>query len=397
MGYTLADRSNLILEKKGNLLMQDSQPGEKPTTELLRDAVADVFSVQDVTVNRIPKKDEYSVRLRGQLLVEAERAYRSIGPRCRELGYTAFLKREDDMDVIMAMPGVIEVKPSKVWINVVLFIATVLSTLLIGAMWAGEDPLTNPLAGAPFAASLMGILLTHELGHYLAARYYGVAATLPYFIPMPIPINPLGTFGAFISMKEPVTNRRALLAIGAAGPLAGFVLAIPILILGLSLSTVEPLPTTLPPGQQIVMEGNSILYLGLKYLMFGRILPANGIDVTLHPVAFAGWAGLLVTALNLLPAGQLDGGHIVYALLGERARQLTWVIILALAGLGLFWNGWLLWAALVFFLGRRHAVLLDDVTALDGPRKIIAIAVVILFLLIFTPMPLTILDIPPAG
>ncbi len=377
--------------------MQDSQPDEASIADRLRHAVAEVFAVQDVTVNRVPKKDEYSVRLRGQLLVEAERAYQSIGPRCRELGYTAFLKREDNVDVVMAMPGVVEVKPSKVWVNIALFIATVFSTLLIGAMWAGEDPLTNPLAGAPFSASLMGILLAHELGHYLVARYYGVAATLPYFIPMPLPINPLGTFGAFISMKEPVTNRRALLGIGAAGPLAGFVVTIPILILGLSLSAVEPIPTELPPGQQIVMEGNSILYLGLKYLMFGRVLPSNGIDVTLHPVAFAGWAGLLVTALNLLPAGQLDGGHIVYALLGERTRQLTWVVILALVGLGLFWNGWLLWAALVFFLGRRHAVLLDDITPLDGPRKIIAIAVVVLFFLIFTPAPLTILDIPPAG
>jgi membrane-associated protease RseP (regulator of RpoE activity) len=178
-----------------------------------------------------------------------------------------------------------------------------------------------------------------------------------------------------------------MLDIGAAGPLIGLIVALPVLVIGLSLSQVEPLPM----DQAYSMEGNSLLYLLLKYVMFGQWLPGDGVDVFIHPVAFAGWAGLLVTSLNLMPAGQLDGGHVLYSIFGERAQQLTWPIIIVLAAMGLLvWPGWFLWAGLVFLFGRGHPGPLDRVTQLDARRKLIAGLVLAAFVLTFTPVPLTI-------
>ncbi|MBI3943213.1 MAG: site-2 protease family protein, partial [Chloroflexi bacterium] len=206
--------------------------------------------------------------------------------------------------------------------------------------------------------------------------------SLPYFIPLPI-LGFFGTMGAFISMKAPPPDRKALFAIAAAGPLGGLIVAIPVLIAGLLLSHVQPLPV----GPYLA-EGNSLLYLLLKLVLFGQVLPNGHMDVSLHPMAFAGWAGLLVTALNLIPAGQLDGGHVVHALLGERSKYLTYLIIAILLALGLVWPGWWLWAVLVFFLGRRQAIVLNELTRLDLPRQILAVVLVVIFILIFTPIPL---------
>ncbi len=194
--------------------------------------------------------------------------------------------------------------------------------------------------GWPFAVSMLGILAAHEFGHYFMGRHYNIHVTLPYFIPFPG--SPFGTLGAFINMKEIPRNRRQLLDIGLAGPLAGLIVAIPVLFIGLKLSELNILSSIVPEGQSLQMEGNSILYLSMKYLAFGKLLPQpvsfsdvnpilywikyfftglpfpqGGVDVMLHSVAWAGWAGLLVTALNLIPAGQLDGGHVAYVLLGK--------------------------------------------------------------------------------
>ena len=221
--------------------------------------------------------------------------------------------------------------------------------------------------------------------------------SLPYFVPLPIPEflgNVLGTLGAVIRMKAPVTNRRSMLDIGAAGPIIGLIVAIPVLLIGLSLSHVEPLPV----DQAYSMEGNSLLYLLAKYAIFRRWLPAEGVDVFISPVAFAGWAGLLVTSLNLIPAGQLDGGHVLYSLLGDRARLFTWPIIIALVALGLLaWPGWFLWAGLVFLFGQGHPGPLDSVTQLDLRRKVVAVAVLAIFVLTFTPIPLTLVFPGDAG
>jgi membrane-associated protease RseP (regulator of RpoE activity) len=386
-------------------------------------AVAGLFSVHDVTLG-IPEQPE-TIRLRGDLQIPSDRAYPQIAGRFRDLGYTAILRNdpEHDLHVLLATPGVMSQESgSRLWLNGLLFLLTIASTLFVGATWSDLVPpdadlvwiLTHLWVGWPFALSLMTILTGHELGHYFAGRYYGVPVSLPFFIPMPVP--PLGTMGAFIVMKGRTVNRRQMLTVGAAGPLVGFVLAVPILILGLTLSTVEPM-TAPAPGTMVFLEGNSLLYVLLKLAVFGQVLPGSGSPVTLlsalsetgaallgtfpidrgydvfiHPVALAGWAGLLVTALNLLPVGQLDGGHVLYSLVGQRAKVLTWPIIGVLVVLGVFlWQGWLFWAMLIFFFGQSHPDPLDDVTRLDTSRKIVAIAVLLIFILTFSLLPMRVL------
>jgi len=394
------------------------------TAHQLEAAIANLFAVSDVTLGT-PGQPE-AIRLRGRLLAPADQAYPQIAARLREQGYTAILRREPEqgLDVLLAMPGVLpQEAPSRLWVNALLYVLTILATLFVGTSWSDQIPANADLAwvlthlwmGWPFALSLMTILTGHELGHYFAGRHYKIPVSLPYFIPMPVP--PLGTMGAFIVMKGHGANRRQMLTVGAAGPLTGFVLAVPILILGLILSEVKPMAAP-APGMMVFLEGNSILYLLLKLAVFGQVLPGSGApatlaaalgeagaalmgsfpieqgyDVFIHPVALAGWAGLLVTGFNLLPVGQLDGGHIFYSLVGQRASKLTWPIIGLLLILGLFfWQGWLLMAGLVFLFGRGHPDPLDDVTRLDTPRKIVAALMLLIFLLTFTPLPIRVVS-----
>ncbi|MCK6582347.1 MAG: site-2 protease family protein, partial [Anaerolineales bacterium] len=265
----------------------------------------------------------------------------------------------------------------------------------------------NIFTGWPFALSLLGILLAHELGHYFMSRYHKTPATLPYFIPLPF--SPLGTMGAAILMRGIPKNKRILFDIGVAGPIAGLVIAIPVLLYGLSLSSLGPIE----PNPNGFLEGNSILYFLAKFIVFGQLLPApaapqgliywlqyfftgrpvpfGGLDVFIHPVAFAGWAGILVTALNLIPAGTLDGGHIIYSLFGEKAKKAFPFIVGLLIVLGVFWSGWWLWAALLFWLGRVNAQPMDQITELDPKRKAVAYAMIAVFILVFTPVPFMLL------
>ena len=229
---------------------------------------------------RIPDQLE-TIRLRGHLRIPSDQAYAKIAARLRKLQYTAVLRHDEDhdLDVLLAMPGVMpEESGSRVWVNVLLYVLTILSTLFVGVTWSDQVPpdadliwlLTHLWLGWPFALSLMGILLAHEMGHYIAARRLGVPVSLPYFIPMPI--SPLGTMGALIRMKAPPRNRRHLLAVGIAGPLAGLAVALPLLIVGLLLSPVES-PSALidpsAPEQMYMLEGNSLFYAGLKFVLHG--------------------------------------------------------------------------------------------------------------------------------
>jgi membrane-associated protease RseP (regulator of RpoE activity) len=401
-------------------MVDDVKSPAQRTASQLESAVGDLFSVHDVTLG-IPGQPE-AIRLRGHLRIASDKAYPQISNRFRELGFTAVLRNDPDHDlhVLLALPGVMPQETrSRLWLNALLYGLTILATLFVGTTWSDQVPpdadlvwlLTHLWLGWPFALSLMTILTGHELGHYFSGKYYKVPVSLPYFIPMPVP--PLGTMGAFIVMKGRSINRRQMLTVGAAGPLVGFVLAVPILILGLALSTVEPM-TAPEPGMMIFLEGNSLLYLLLKLAVFGQVLPGSGAppdlvaalgeagaalvgrfpidrgyDVFVHPVALAGWAGLLVTALNLLPVGQLDGGHVLYSLVGQRAKVLTWPIIGLLLVLGMvLWQGWLLWAALIFFFGQSHPDPLDDVTRLDTSRKLVAVAVLLVFILTFSLLPM---------
>lgn len=378
--------------------MVEETPSIHETAQRIETAVADLFTVHDVTLG-IPGQPQ-TIRLRGNLQLSSDRAHPQIAARLRPMGYTALLRRdtESGQELLLVVPGVLpqEERP-RYWLHGLLFGATVLTTLYVGAGMVESRPpddLWWPVfhfwQGWPFALGLLSILLAHELGHYFVSRHHGVPRSLPYFIPLPIPDflgNVLGTLGAVIVMKAPITNRRVMLDIGAAGPIVGLVVAIPVLLIGLSLSHVE----VIPAGQAYMLEGNSLLYLLVKYLVFGRWLPGGGLDVFIHPVAFAGWAGLLVTSFNLLPAGQFDGGHIFYSLLGDRAQRFTWPIIVALVALGLaVWPGWFVWAMLVFLLGQRHPGPLDSVTRLDTRRKVLAVVMLAVFVLTFTPLPLTI-------
>jgi membrane-associated protease RseP (regulator of RpoE activity) len=334
--------------------------------------------------------DGRGIRLEGQLLTDSASAYDYIADRFQPLGYTPILREQQDRFAVTALPTKSEAKPTRDRVALLFFGLTVLSMLFAGALSQAPDlqwVIRHPLSGAPFAVALLAILLAHELGHYFMSRHYSVSASLPYFIPMPL--SPFGTMGAVIRTRTPMRDRRQLLAIGAAGPVAGLLVAIPALLLGLRWSTVQLIPT----GEGIFLEGNSLLYAGFKLLVFGRILPSNGYDVFLHPVAFAAWAGLLVTALNLIPAGQLDGGHIAYALLGRRARWLNRLAAVAALGLSLLWSGWLLWAAVILFFGQRNAEPLNDVTSLTSWQTVFAVAMLVLFALLFTPMPMTILTL----
>jgi hypothetical protein len=395
--------------------------GTTDKADILRSIVGQVMRIDDATLG---EPNKFFVRFRGQLVVDSVEAYARVAEKFRPLGYTPLFRKDGPADSVLAVSGVIAPRPSRVWISWLLMGLTFLSVLVTGAInfYQGNPPTTLsgwlkfiPLipTGWPYMASLMGILLAHEFGHYLAARYHKVAVTLPNFIPLPL-ISPFGTMGAFIQLKSPPTNRRVLLDIGVAGPLAGFVVAVPLLIFGLMTSPVQPLPTVVPPGWIISLEGNSILYILAKLAVFGRLLPTpvsfgglppllymaryyllgiplpmGGLDVSLNQVASAAWTGLLITGLNLIPAGQLDGGHAFYVLFGEkRARQILPLILIVLAALGFFWTGWFLWAALIFFFGRVYAEPLDQITQLDTRRKLLAAVALVLFILVITPIPL---------
>ena len=399
---------------------------QTPDLESLNALVARVMHVDDVTLGT--EKLGYLVRYRGQLSSEdTVAAYDRLAADLRPLNITPLFRKEKEQHVILLTYGIVRPQPSKTWVNILLFALTVISVFLAGLLFTLNTTYEGPanpgfqmllpyvgvsLGGAlAFTVSLLAILLAHEFGHYLAGRHHGVHVTLPYFIPFPL--SAFGTMGAFIRLKEHPKNKRILLDIGLAGPLAGLVVAIPVLIIGLMLSEVSHIPAQLPPGIMLTIEGNSILYLLSKYLVFGQLLPApgsyaglsaiqywvmyfftgrpfplGGVDVMLSPVAWAGWAGLLVTAVNLIPAGQLDGGHLTFGLLGKRVDMLLPFILVVLVLLGLAWPGWWLWAFLIFLLGRLHAEPLDQITPLDPWRRVMAVIGILVFILVFTPVPL---------
>ncbi|MCC6146589.1 MAG: site-2 protease family protein [Anaerolineaceae bacterium] len=393
---------------------------EPYTQETIDGYVRKIFHVDDVTLGTT--KEKYLIRYRGKIYNEdTAAAYDQLDAALKPYNLAPLFRLENGRHVILIVPRLAQPKASNPRINLLLFILTLLSVLASGALYGLQEPLpANWLeavwvvvkSGLPFAVTMIVVLGTHEFGHYLAGRYHGVHVTLPYFIPMPL--SPFGTMGAFINMKEPPKNRRHLLDIGLAGPLAGVIVAIPALIIGLHQSALNPLPAG-PQAGGFSLEGNSILYLGLKYLVYGKLLPTppdfgglppavfwlryfftgqpvpyGGLDVMIGPVAFAAWAGLLVTGLNLLPAGQLDGGHLLYVLFGRTtARKIFPFVLVGLGVLGFFWSGWWLWALLLFFFfGRNFAEPLDQITSLDTRRKIMGAVGLVVFFLTFTPVPL---------
>ncbi|MBL7075814.1 site-2 protease family protein [candidate division KSB1 bacterium] len=267
----------------------------------------------------------------------------------------------------------------KYTIHIVLFLITVLTTLMAGAIYEGVNPITHIYRGIPFSFTLLLILGIHEMGHYLTARRFGMLVTLPYFIPAP---TILGTIGAIIRMKSPMWNRKVLVYVGAAGPIVGFLIALPVTIYGFVTSPIREMV----PGQGGILLGDSIL---LKIISAGVIgeLP-EGHDVFLNSVAWAGWIGLFVTSFNLFPFGQLDGGHIVYALFGERVHWLlSRYVFIGLLLLGILWIGWWFIAIFLFFLGFRHPRPVDDLTPLEYRERLIGWFALAMFILCFIPVP----------
>lgn len=268
------------------------------------------------------------------------------------------------------------------WIHIILFLFTIITTLGAGAIWEGIDIFKEPeriIEGWPFSLALLSILLSHEFSHYIASRLHRTKATLPYFIPAPTAI---GTFGAIIRMKSPITTRKALMDIGAAGPIAGFLMSIVATIVGLNLSDITKVEDIKGIG-----FGTSLIFLILTRLTLGDI--QDGYAVLLHPVAIAGWIGFLVTSLNLLPIGQLDGGHITYALFGRGHRYISLVFMSILFILGIVaWYGWFLWAGLLFIIGIKHPPVLLWEENLSLRRKITGIVSMLIFILCFIPSPL---------
>ncbi len=270
-----------------------------------------------------------------------------------------------------------------------LFIVTVLTTLVAGSLQAGADLIENPLEiwrGIPFSFTLLLILGCHELGHWLASRRHGVDVSLPYFIPGPTLV---GTFGAFIAMKSRISDRNALIDIGTAGPLAGLAVTIPVLFVGLALSPIVPAVQTQGVGLHL---GECAIFSAVNWAVNGTIGPDQ--DVILHPVAFAGWIGLLVTSLNLIPVGQLDGGHIIYAIFGQRQREVAWMVVGMLLVLGILgWEGWLIWGGILLILGVRHPPVVYEWGELDNRRLAVGYLAMLCFALTFTPIPFTSINI----
>ncbi|MBI3592371.1 MAG: site-2 protease family protein [Nitrospirae bacterium] len=274
------------------------------------------------------------------------------------------------------------------YLHIVLFIATFFSTLVAGALQQGINIFKEPvrvIEGLPFAGTLMTILLFHELSHYIASKKNHTKATLPYFIPAP---SIIGTFGAFIKMKSPIITRKALIDIGASGPIAGFIVSVIASIIGLSMSKV----ISLPQAEGTLALGDSILFSFLSRVVLG--ITPDHYDILLHPVAFAGWIGLFVTSLNLIPIGQLDGGHIAYAILGEKHRYISIILVIILAVLGISaflgasgWEGWLVWAVLMIILGIKHPPVLYWEPHLDPKRRFIGLLALIIFIVTFIPSP----------
>jgi membrane-associated protease RseP (regulator of RpoE activity) len=282
------------------------------------------------------------------------------------------------------------------WVHGLLFVLTLLSTTVVGSslqadfdrnlpfdvehyLYAFVNVWSHPAIiwqGLPFSLTLLTILLAHESGHYLACLYYGVDASLPYFIPAP---TLMGTFGAFIRIRSAIYSKRVLFDVGVAGPLAGFVFLLPALAVGVAFSKV--IPGIAHQGD--VQFGTPGLLWILQKVIFPGV-PAS--DIYLHPVARAAWIGILATALNLLPIGQLDGGHILYSLVGDRHKLLSKIFIVALIPLGFRWWPWWLWAVALFFLARRHPVIVDPYGIGTG-RKWLALVSLIIFLLCFTAAP----------
>ncbi len=289
----------------------------------------------------------------------------------------------------------------RVSLHILLFVFTVVTTTMVGTLHyfsfisgfggdgvpVGLDVFREPsfyLKGLWYSATILAILGCHEMGHYLACRRYGVDATLPFFLPAPLPLT--GTLGAFIRIRSRIPSKQALFDIAAAGPFAGFVVAVPALFLGLEMSAIERVPEDFS-GVEL---GEPLLFRAAAWLVWGSL--PDGMSINMHPMAFAAWFGLLATALNLFPIGQLDGGHISHAVFGRRSTYVTLTMVVCAIGLTFISTSWLVWTVLMVVMllamGPAHPPTLDEYTPLDSTRIALAIVALLMLIVCFTPVPI---------
>jgi membrane-associated protease RseP (regulator of RpoE activity) len=337
--------------------------------------VSDVFECEAVYSNKV------TTVIRGHPKVPLETLHEIANARLNPDGFRAQCEGAEGRYILSITSGAVAQRFP--WTNVILFVATLISVLFTAALNTSGEALFGDWSllwsGVPFTFWLMAILLLHELGHYTFSRLRGVDVSLPYFIPAPL-FFILGTLGAVIKSRSPIKNRRHLLDVAAAGPIAGFVVAVPALIIGLAKSEVVE-----SGGLIGWFLGDSLLFSLLSNMMIGPLPEGHGI--ILHPIAFAGWVGLLVTMLNLLPVGSLDGGHIAYALIGKRQRFVGYVTVAFLFVMSIWWQGWLIWAGITLFMGPEHPPTLFDEVPVGPGRRLIGYICFVIFLLCFIPVP----------
>jgi len=324
--------------------------------------------------------EQFRITAIGELLMPVEEAVTITRKRCASMELMPVFRNKGGKVLIQFVPKPKKPRRSNYRINVILFLLTIVTTMFAGAIQLANTTemydaiiyaILNIHKGIPFSFTIILILGSHELGHYFASKRLGIEATLPHII---------GTFGAVIKVKSPITDRKSLLEIGATGPLVGLFFAIPAVIIGLNLSKVIPIQ------QAGLSLGNSILFHSISKIIIGEVPAGN--DILLHPVAFAGWIGLFVTALNLLPVGQLDGGHIMYGLIGKYQQWTGWVVFFLMFVFGFFWPGWFLWAILIMVLIKiKHPPPLDDISPISWKHKIVGILTMVFFILTFIPVP----------
>jgi membrane-associated protease RseP (regulator of RpoE activity) len=348
-----------------------------------------LVGLADVTAVFTSRKE---ILLKGVPITRLSGMNEIIESRLGNFGYKAeVISTEPSLVVRMKPPGM-QAESKFPWSNLGLFVLTVISTVLAGAMQEGVGLLSKPgvliqnpmmvlIAGVPFSVSLLAILVFHEFGHYVVARRHKVNVSLPYFIPAPTII---GTFGAVVKSRSAFMDRRQLLDVAAAGPLSGLVVAAVVLVIGIGRSTTVLMPESTAPA---MFFGESLLFQTITNLVKGPI--PEGHTLMLNSIAFAGWVGLLVTMLNLLPIGQLDGGHIIYALFGKAQKTMAYVVMLGIIVLSFWWTGWALWLILAILIRPAHPPTLMDEVPIGASRKIIGYLCIAAFVLCFMPVPVS--------
>lgn len=380
------------------------EPQEQHQASLIdevRMAVAAVLLIEDVA--ELQHREHFGLVFRGTLQIDPQEAYTQLSALLEPLGFTAFLQRSRGTDIVLVVQGLPDDVDEETgggllrrlmrvsgrspwWLHLALLLATIATTMYAGAILLATDgtvSLGRALqAGGPFAFTLLLILGVHEMGHYLAARYHRIKVTLPFFIPLPIP-GSLGTLGAVIFIRSALKTRRALFDVGISGPLAGMVMAVPLFVIGLLLPPIQF-------GAPITLTFRGVGVPPLLDALGGSLVEGSlSRAILLHPVALAAWFGVLLTALNLLPLGQFDGGHVAYALFGRWAWPLAGLVFAGLIVMGLmYWPTWLLWAFLAGLSGLRHPPPHDDITPLDIRRRTLGFLTIVLFVLIVVPQPI---------